>query len=401
MDQVLRETIQGSSGMAKPLSGLRVIDLGIITAGASTSAMFADLGAEVIKVEGPGYIDPFRQWAGEGDGEEWWEHSPFFRFTNRNKKNFCVDLKSDAGRELLFDLVRESDVVIENFRVGVLDRLGIGFDVLRAVNEAIVLGSISSEGTTGPNASAVSFGSTLEASSGFADLVRYPGGAPMISGQALNYPDQVVSLFAAGMIMATVLEARRNGRAMHVDISQREVTAFLIGEKLVAAARGRTEAKAPPDESDAPEAASGIFQSADGRWVALSVIDGAVADRVSAMTGDLGMKATEIWIGGQCAQAAVSDLRLAGCAAEVALTVSDMVGAHYPTDNRLAFVTGPDGSPVKGLPWSMDGRPLDVSRLAPKLGQDNRSIVVDLLKRDQAEYEALVANGVVATAPSQ
>ncbi|PWV98828.1 crotonobetainyl-CoA:carnitine CoA-transferase CaiB-like acyl-CoA transferase [Hoeflea marina] len=384
-----------------PLEGLRVVDFGIITAGASTSAMLADLGAEVIKVEGPGYIDPFRHWAGESTEAGWWEGSPHFRFTNRNKQDVCVDLKSESGRELLLDLVRISDVVIENFRAGVLDRLGLGFDVLRGANSRIVLGSVSSQGTTGPNATAVSFGSTLEASSGFADLVRYPGEAPMISGQALNYPDQVVSLFAAGMIMATVLEARRSGRALHVDIAQREVTAFLIGEKLVAAAYGVNDSAGGACECGALHGGQGIYPSADGRWVAATLVRKTDPARVDALTGGSGLAALELWIASQPAAIAVAGLRAAGCAAEIALTAADMVDAHHPAQDRLAVVLGPDGTPVKGLPWSTDGRPLQVRSLAPTLGQDNRRIVIDLLKRDEATYNDLVAHGILATAPTR
>ena len=119
---------------------MRVIDLGILTAGASTSAILADLGADVIKVELPTYLDPFRGTPGTSRVEGWWNNSDAFKSTNRNKRGICLDLKSSRGRELFLQLAGQSDVVIENFRRGVMQRLGIGYDALRAANGGIILG---------------------------------------------------------------------------------------------------------------------------------------------------------------------------------------------------------------------------------------------------------------------
>ena len=107
----------------KPLHGIKVLDLGIITAGAATSAMLADLGADVIKLETKSRPDPFRAWAGARD-----EDSPFFRLNNRNKRGVDVDLKSESGRKVFLALAAEADVVVENFSRGVLERLGLGFE---------------------------------------------------------------------------------------------------------------------------------------------------------------------------------------------------------------------------------------------------------------------------------
>ena len=117
-----------AAGAAGPLAGVRVIDLGILTAGASTSAILADLGADVIKVESSTYLDPFRGTPGTSRVEGWWNNSIAFKSTNRNKRGICLDLKSPRGRELFLRLAGKSDVVIENFRRGVMQRLGIGYD---------------------------------------------------------------------------------------------------------------------------------------------------------------------------------------------------------------------------------------------------------------------------------
>ena len=233
-----------------PLAGCRVLDLGIITAGASTTALLADLGADVIKVESSAYIDPFRAWDRGLGAADWWNQSRFFAFTNRNKRDLALDLKSPRGRELFLDLVAGADVVVENFRRGVLERLKLDYATLAARNPKLILVSVTSQGETGPDATAASFGSTLEATSGLADLTRDDDGTPLISGILLNYPDQIVSIYAAGVTALAVMEQRRTGRGARLDISQRELASFLIGEHILAASAGAIAA--PPDVAEPP-----------------------------------------------------------------------------------------------------------------------------------------------------
>jgi crotonobetainyl-CoA:carnitine CoA-transferase CaiB-like acyl-CoA transferase len=247
--------------MTGPLAGCRVLDLGIITAGAATSAMLADLGAEVIKVESPGYHDPFRRWSGPGAAGD----SPFFRFTNRNKQGIGIDIKRPEGRAVFMRLVARSDVVVENFRRGVLGKLGIDYPQLRAVRPSIILASLSSHGEFGPDADRVSFGTTLEAMSGLAAETGYAGGTPTVSGRDLNYPDQVVAIFAAGMVV-TAWHAAQGGEGVHLDLSQRELTSFLLGERFVQGASGE-----PRGNADPLYALQDCFAVRDGEWIAVSV----------------------------------------------------------------------------------------------------------------------------------
>ena len=158
-----------------PLAGMLVIDLGIFTAGSVTSTLLADLGARVIKIESESYSDPFRIWPGiKGD-------SPLFTFNNRNKLGVNIDLKTDAGKVTFLELVARADIVVENFRRGVLERLGIDFPVLKSANPNIILASVSGQGASGPGSGHVSFGSTLEAIGGVAALTGYKDGPCYIS----------------------------------------------------------------------------------------------------------------------------------------------------------------------------------------------------------------------------
>ncbi len=125
--------------------------------------------------------------------------------------------------------------MVENFRRGVLDRAGLGYEALKAINPRIVFAAISSQGDTGPERMNVSFGSTLDATSGIASLTGYEGEEPRISGMDVNYPDQIVSLFATGIVITAVMEARRSGKGAFLDFSQREVASFTLGEEILAA----------------------------------------------------------------------------------------------------------------------------------------------------------------------
>ncbi|MGV6873809.1 CaiB/BaiF CoA transferase family protein [Pseudochelatococcus sp. B33] len=378
------------------LKGIRVIDLGMITAGASTSAILADLGAEVIKVEGPNYLDPFRDWNGKAEAADWWNRSPSFVATNRNKRGVCLNLKTDHGRDVFLRLVEESDVVVENFRVGVLEGLRIDYATLSKVNPRIILASISSQGATGPQARNVSFGSTLEASSGFASLIRYPDTAtPHITGRSLNYPDQVVSLFAAGMVMSAIVDRHRTGRGGHIDMSQREVTSYLIGEVLLAALNGGSlEETAPTDDNPL----EGVFASRGGEWVAVSPGDDARRSLPALLGASPSEPVLREWIAARSGREAVAQLRAAGCAAEIAVT-----GANRRTSDRFAvagaFAADPEGNMVKGLPLRIGSRDVDIMRCAPELGEHNHELAAALGMSEQ-EYRALWEDGIFADKPS-
>ena len=114
-----------------PLAGIRVIDLGWLTAGAASSTLLLDLGAEVIKIEGPGALDPFRDWTGADPCVDWWNRSPFYNFTNRGKRSVCLDLKDPRGQAVILRLLESADVLVENFRRGILDDFGLSPRLLR------------------------------------------------------------------------------------------------------------------------------------------------------------------------------------------------------------------------------------------------------------------------------
>jgi crotonobetainyl-CoA:carnitine CoA-transferase CaiB-like acyl-CoA transferase len=335
-----------------PLNGIRVVDLGWITAGAATSTLLLDLGAEVVKVEGPGAPDPFRNWDGAEPGTDWWNRSPFFNFTNRGKRSLCLDLKDERGRAALLRLLEGADVLVENFRRGVMASFGLDPAMLRRRFPRLVVASISSQGETGPDRDMVSFGSTLEATAGLAALTG-AGEAPVITGRDVNYPDQVVCLFAAGAVVAALLERDRTGQGAHLDLSQRELTSFLLGEELIAAAAG------------APSPRRGNFDPAEPE---------------ERLLPDGGGWRVE-WPGGG---APVRDGAALAEAEDFA--------------RGTAVLRGLDGTPAKGIPFRFANRPLSVTDTCHALGADNRAVMAEAGFTTE-EIAALEAAGVLATAP--
>ena len=339
-------------GAPPPLAGVRVVDLGWLTAGAATATLLLDLGAVVVKVEGPGAPDPFRVWPGADPDTDWWNRSPWFAFTNRGKRSLCLDLKAPAGRDALLRLLEGADVLVENYRRGVLAAWNLDPAMLRVRFPRLVIASISSQGEDGPERDMVSFGSTLEATGGLAALTG-SGDAPVISGRDVNYPDQVVCLFAAGAVVAALMERDRTGLGAHLDLSQRELTSFLLGEELLAAAAG------------APSPRRGNADPADP------------AERVVA-EGE-GWRAE--WSGGSAPVRDGADLAAA----------SEFQGG-------TAVLHAPDGCPAKGIPFRFADRPLAVRGVCRPLGADNRAVLLEA-GFAEAEIAALEAAGTLATAP--
>lgn len=367
----------------RPLAGITVLDLGIITAGAATSALLADMGAEVVKIESPTYKDPFRIWVSLKP-EDQGKLSPHFGATNRGKKALALNLKTPEGRACFLRLVARADVVVENFRRGVLDKLGIGFEALRAANPRIVLASVSSQGETGPQAMRVSYGSTLECVGGMAWLLGYDDGRPMVSGVDLNYPDQVAAIFAAGMIATALAAVERDagGGAVHLDLSQRELTSFLIGDSFAAP-------EAPPRRGNADPAfaVQDCFLSADGCWVAVSLAAGGEA----AVPG-LGATHAAVadWVAQRPAAAAVGALTAAGVPA--AVSVNGIGLLENPVWSTAIFET-PEGRILKGTPFDIGERPAGTR--APGFGEDSVEVLQSLGGYSPAEIDVLIGTGAI------
>ncbi|MBH61318.1 MAG: carnitine dehydratase [Alphaproteobacteria bacterium] len=195
-----------------PLHDVRVIEFCQIAAGPFCGMLLADFGADVIKVENPVGGDSMRAWPPISDG-----YSENFASVNRNKRSITLDLKSPDELKAARDLVRSADVMIENFRAGVLDRLGLGHETLRKDHDSLIYCSISAYGQTGPRAQEGGFDLTVQAMSGIMSVTGEPGGAPVKCGVPLS--DFSAGLYAAYAITAALMDVRRGEPGRHIDVS--------------------------------------------------------------------------------------------------------------------------------------------------------------------------------------
>lgn len=233
--------------MVTPLHGVRVVEMANVISGPLTGMLLADLGAEVIKVELPGKGDVFRQWAGDAAAL-----SPPFAAFNRRKRSVTIDVRSEGGAEVYLDLARTADVVVENFRPGTLDRMGVGYDAVRAVNTEIVYCALSGVGQTGPESHLPTYDAIAQAKSGFtSQLTSMTDPEPV--GPPLS--DQITGLYASYAILGALYHRAQTGQGQYVDVSMLSaamafqtiaVTSFLmtgeVADKIARAKRSQTYA---------------------------------------------------------------------------------------------------------------------------------------------------------------
>lgn len=199
--------------MSSPLTGFRILDLSRVLAGPYCTMVLGDLGAEVIKVERPGTGDDTRAWGPPFVGGE----SAYYLCANRNKKSITVNLKAAAGQEIIRQLARKSDVLVENFKVGELAQLGLGYQDLKAVHPELVYCSISGYGQTGPDKDLPGYDFIAQGRGGVMSITGEPEGEPMKVGVAVV--DITAGLFAANAIQAALLARVRTGQGQAIDIS--------------------------------------------------------------------------------------------------------------------------------------------------------------------------------------
>lgn len=241
----------------KALDGIKVLDFTRVLAGPYATAMLADLGAEVLKIEAPGG-DEYRHVGPFIDGE-----SVLFQTVNRGKRSMVADLKNPADLALVRRLALEADVLVENFRPGVMDKLGLGATDLRHANPRLIYASVSGFGQTGPNAARPAYDIIVQAMSGLMALTGEPDGAPVMAGEALG--DVAGGLFAAWGIMVALYERERGGRGQQVDVALFDA---LLSMMPTAAARVLLAGQRPQRSGNrhALSAPFGVYPAQEGHF---------------------------------------------------------------------------------------------------------------------------------------
>ena len=261
-----------------PLDGIRVIEVGTLISGPFAGRLLGDMGAEVIKIEPPGAPDPLRTW-GQAELEG---HHFFWTVHARNKKAVTLNLREANGRELFLDLVERSDIIVENFRPGTLEKWNLGYDVLRGRNRGIILVRVSGYGQTGPEAHKAGYASVAEAASGLRHMNGFPGGPP--PRLALSLGDSLAGMFAAQGALAALYRRTVTGAGQIVDaalteaclaVQESTIPDYDVGGVIRGPSGTRLEGIAP----------SNIYRSADGNWLVIAANQDTVFRRLCAAMG--------------------------------------------------------------------------------------------------------------------
>ena len=267
--------VEFEPGAQAPLDGIRVVDLSRLVAGNMVSLQLADQGAEVIKLEDPDKGDPLRAWRVKG-------HSLHWKVYARNKKSLAMNLRGPGCMDLLRDLLATSHILIENFRPGTLESMGIGPDVLHARNPGLIIVRVSGFGQDGPYKDRPGFGTLVEAMSGFAAKNGFGDRPPVLPPLALA--DMVAGLYGAYAVMIALREVERGGRGQVIDLPLLDPIVSILGPD---AAIYRTLGEVTPRSGNRSATTSprNTFRTKDGRYIAISASIQAMAERLFRAIG--------------------------------------------------------------------------------------------------------------------
>lgn len=364
-----------------PLSGLRVIEFCWVWSGPMVGQHLADLGAEVVKVEWYKRYDLYRtrgveRLRGKMPEEVRRESSYSFQSLNRNKIGFAADLKRVEGLELVKDLIRESDILLENFTVGTLDRLGLDERELQRLNEQLVVVSLSATGRGSSIESLRSYGLMLSALGGYEDLIT-DADEQFVGSPTFVMSDPNAALFGVFAALAGTLHARETGAGATYECSQVEAVASLVNT--------------PPRDPGPAPALEGIFATADGEFVAVTAAAASEAHPHA-------LEAFAQWAAENSLESVVGAVRVGGGIATQlnSLAASETSDVFVGTDVRQSVehpVSGPRD--LVATPWLFDGRRPPIRKPAPLLGEDTDDVLRRVLGYDEAKVAAAHDAGVI------
>lgn len=361
--------LAGQETLDRPFEGLKILDLGVIVVGAEAGRMFADGGADVVKVESTAFPDGTRQ-----------SYLPYplsasFAAGHRNKRSLGLDLRQKEGRALFLDLVREADVLLSNFKPGTLDSLGLGADVLREANPRLVMADSSAFGPTGPWAKRLGYGPLVRAATGLSAMWRYPDDPESYSDAVTVYPDHVAGRISALAATALLIRRLRTGRGGSASISQAEVITAHFATSLLA------------DEGNSTASAV-VPVAGDDEWCVVTAERGeqdiaAIATRIRDMDG----------------LAAAAMLQAEGFAAAPMLRVADLPQFPYCEERGSFRVDAHPHLVERVTSERQSARFRNAGPVAPQPaplpGEQSVAIVRDWLGADPNHIERLIAAKVL------
>ncbi|MCP8971073.1 CaiB/BaiF CoA transferase family protein [Ectobacillus ponti] len=399
----------------KALAGLKVLEMGQLIAGPSAGRLFAEFGAEVVKVESPKHGDPIRSWRVVENGTSLWWH-----VQARNKKSIALDLREPAGQDIIRRLAAEVDIIIENFRPGTMEKWGIGYEELRAINPRIIMVRISGYGQDGPYRDKPGFGSIGEAMGGLRYLTGYPDRPPTRVGVSIG--DSIASLYAVTGAMMAVYhrDVKGTGEGQCVDVALYEAV-FSMMESLLpeydrtGSIRERTGSTLPGITP------SNTYVCRDGKYVVIGANGDGIFKRLMVLIGkpelaedlrfhnnaarsqhaELLDALIEEWTKERSLEEALAALDGAKVPAGPIYSIADIAAdPHYAARDMLCEieVEGIGRLKVPGIVPKLSVTPGTLEWSGPKLGQHTEEVLTGLLGMSGQDVQQLQQKGIVGSA---
>ena len=403
----------GTNDIAAPmaLAGVKVLELGSLIAGPYAAALLAQFGAEVIKIEPPGEGDPLRKWRKLHDGTSLWWYSQ-----SRNKKSVTLDLKAEAAREIVRKLVATADIVIENFRPGTLEKWGLGWEQLSAINPKLIMVRISGYGQTGPYSQRPGFAAIAECMGGLRYTSGFPDRPPVRVGVSLG--DTLASLYGtigALMAMHHLKSGANNGKGQFIDVALYE-SVFAIMESLVPEYAVQGHIRERSGASLPGISPSNTYLCGDGRYVAIAGNGDAIFRRLMLAIGraDLADEpalarndgrvlhnerldvAISAWTAQHDLDRVLGVLEAAAVPAGRIYTAADIVAdPHYKARGMIERHTLPDGQPIDlpGIVPKLSATPGATQWVGPALGEHTEQVLASV-GIDSAAFNRLREQGI-------
>ncbi|HET9337538.1 MAG TPA: CaiB/BaiF CoA-transferase family protein [Casimicrobiaceae bacterium] len=399
------EDAKRGAAQGAPLDGIRVLDLTRLLPGPVCTMHLADLGADVIKVEDTGAGD-YARTLGARPGET----SAFFRMVNRNKRSIALDLKRADGRDAFHALARRADVIVESFRPGVVDALGVGYRDVRHLSEPLVYASITGYGQTGPRAHLAGHDINYLGYAGVLDQTGTRGGPPALAN--LQIADLLGgALSAAVAILAAVVGAQRSGRGRYIDVSMADGA---LAHNIFALHALEQWGRSLPRGEDLLTGGVpcyGVYPTQDGRWLAVGALEAKFWRTLCATLGRPDLVAGQLASGDEGARVRAALETVFGSRTLQEWTrafegidacVTPILTLHEVLDDaqfaaRSMVVTAEDGARSYGPPWAITENVLAVRRDAPVHGEHTRELLREA-EYDDATIERLIDSGAAGTA---
>lgn len=395
----------------QPLDGIRVLDLGTYIAGPFCATVLGEFGAEVIKVERPGSGDDLRRFGTEtdcGDTLVWLSEG-------RNKRSVTMNLRDPRGQELLRELITDSDVVIENFRPGVLERWGLGYDEMRRLNERVVLLRLSAYGQTGPMSDQPGFARIAHAFSGLAYLAGEPDGPPVTPGST-SLADYMSGLYGAIGILLALRARETTGVGQCVDLALYEPT-FRVLDEIAPAFQQFGFVRERMGADTVNVVPHSHYECEDGRWIAIACTNDEMFARLAGVMGRPELAGEDMygpkekrlaarpkvnalvatWVASAPREQILAECREAQVPAGPLYSIDEIFEDPQYQHRQTIVVEESRIGPlaVPGTIPTLSDTPGGIRWLGPALGADTDRVLTEVLNRTADEIAALRADGVV------